>query len=178
VDLQHYEDRTAIRIKFASEKGRRLVSDATGEYQDLFIGPAGQAAWLPPGWEVDPGGMIDTLTEHKRPAWRLRSADGEVVAVEHETGIEVLLAIGIGVSTQAVVGLTKALWKEWRQRRGGSRTLRQEGYGGAGDDALRVETTVEAPDGTRTQRTLSIPASLVDDKRIADLLGGAVNEVS
>jgi hypothetical protein len=164
MDFQRFEDESAIRIKFASERGRRLLSDALDtEYNGLFVGPAGQASWIPAEWTVGNAGLIETLSEHQQPAWHFTADGADVLAVEHETGIEVLILLPIvtGLATNAITGLTKSLWKEWRRRRRTSEPVRQ-GY--LGQEVLRVETTTERPDGTRSQRVVTVPAALVSDE--------------
>jgi hypothetical protein len=81
VELQEFEDRAALRVKFASLRGKgpHLVSDAVQEYAGFFDE-------LPAGWSVTEEGQVETLTEHIRHARRLSSQDGDVVVVEHETG--------------------------------------------------------------------------------------------
>jgi hypothetical protein len=54
--------------------------------------------------------IVHTLSEHMRQAWRLESDSGEMPAVEHETGIEILVLIGIGLSVNAITAFTTAAW--------------------------------------------------------------------
>jgi hypothetical protein len=68
VELQEFEDRAALRVKFASLRGEgpHLVSDAVHEYAGFFDE-------LPSGWSVTEEGQVETLTEHIRQARRLSS---------------------------------------------------------------------------------------------------------
>jgi hypothetical protein len=118
MEVQELENNADIRLKFASinERGG-YDGDAAEEYQALFPENAGD---LTEGWRYESVGVIETRFEYDRNAWRLAhpSCDFEAAAVEHETGIEILvLGIASGVGTAAIVGLGKWLWRKWRDVR-------------------------------------------------------------
>lgn len=165
VPLQDFEDRSALRIKFASVRGEgpHLVSDASGEYAGLFDG-------LLEGWEVTEEGSVETITEYQRHAWRLSSEDGDVVAVEHETGLEILV-ISVGLAETAAK-LVVWGWRTWKQRRDESRPARTTPAVAPGNDAVVFERTTQAPDGTRTQSRVMVPANLVTDELILRYVTG------
>jgi hypothetical protein len=160
VELQEYEDRAIMRIKFACllGQGPRLVTEANREYPGLFDG-------LPAGWSLTEEGWVEPIAEHRHSALRRSSADGDIVAVQYETGLELLL-IGFALSQSA--DLVRSLWKEWRHRR---ETARRAG-GTRGGDALSFEQTTRAPDGTATHQRVTVPAELVNDELIQRLIRG------
>jgi hypothetical protein len=104
------EKNTALRIKFAgiTDFGDR-THDANEEYDEFF-----SESDLPTGWSVDEVGEINTRSESFRPAWQLSNGQTELVAVEHETGLELLL---ISVMVPLVYPDVKKLvvwgWKRW-----------------------------------------------------------------
>lgn len=106
---QRIELETRFRIKFAAIDLRGdLVGDAHDEYRSFFD-------QLPPGWSATMlPDQIETRTEHLRPAWHLTNSEQEVLAVEHETGVEILL---IGVLTtviaEGLIAFTRWGWKRW-----------------------------------------------------------------
>jgi hypothetical protein len=157
-ELQAFEDRPVLRVKFASLRGDgpHLVSDASTEYQGLFDE-------LPAGWSVTEEGLVETITEYSRRAWRLSSDEGDIVAVEHETGLE-LLVISVGLA-ETTVKLVSWAWKRWKARRDESRPLRTAPPA-PGNDAVVFERTTLAPDGTRTQHKVTVPADLVTEDLI------------
>jgi hypothetical protein len=57
-------------------------------------------------------------TEADRDAWRLSNDDVTVIAVEHETGVELLVVpVVIGLVTEAIAALAKWGWRRWRELR-------------------------------------------------------------
>ncbi len=175
MELQYFEDQADLRIKFASMSGFRFVGDAVMEYQGLFLDEDGRRPdWLPPKWDVGDQETVDTRSEYIRAAWSLRSKDGDIAAVEHETGLEILVVIGTGLAVNAISGLVAVAWKEWRRRREQFRDHREKGPLPRSEDRLVVERTVESPDGTRTYQKTEIPAALVTDRIVERLIGQAV----
>jgi hypothetical protein len=157
--LQAFEDRVLIRIKFAClfDKGPSLVSDAGSEYDQLF-------AELPDGWSVTETGSVEPIRYHAHPATRLTSrSEGDIVAVEYETGLELLL---IAYALDKGTALVCWTWAEWRRRRG---KLRRAGSV-RGEEELRIETTHSGPDGTVTYHRTTIPAELVTDEAVQKLI--------
>jgi hypothetical protein len=117
---------------------------------------------------------VDTLFEHTREGWHLRSDDGDIAAIEHETGIEILVGIGIGLAVNAISGFTTAAWKEWRRRRKQASEWREQLPQGPSEDRLVVERSVESPDGTRRHEKSAVPAHLVTEELIYRLVDAAV----
>jgi hypothetical protein len=168
VDLQRFEDRTVLRIKFASllGEGPRFVGDAGVEYQGFFDA-------LPDGWSITGQGLVETINEYVRTATRLSSEAGDVVLVEHETGLEILFAVGAGAALfEQGVELTRWAWSRWQERREQTKPARRSARPEAGTDALIVERTTRAPDGTVTQERAMIPGSRVSDELLAAYLTG------
>lgn len=114
MDIQKLEFNADIRIKFATitETGK-MDGDAWQEYLDLFSDTI-------EGWTFKKyDGYIDTRTAWQRSAWYLTYADGEteMAAVEHETGMEILIGIVSGVATEAIVAFVKWGWAKWKASR-------------------------------------------------------------
>jgi hypothetical protein len=108
------ETTTALRVKFASMDIRgNTVSDANNveEYSGFFDD-------LPEGWSAEPVGLIETRTEATRQAWHLSDGKNDFIAVEHETGLEVLVTpVVTGLVVKAVTTLVDWGWKRWTGRR-------------------------------------------------------------
>src|SRR5438874_7533133 len=101
---QKYEDQSCLRIKFASiDQYGFLVRDASEEYKSFFLE-------TPPGWSAVDTDPVKTLRGDGNRAWLLRTESEEVLAVEHETGIEFLLAVGATVASTAIVELVSWAW--------------------------------------------------------------------
>ena len=121
-------------------------------------------------------GQVETLTEHIRHARRLSSQDGDVVVVEHETGLESLvISVGLAETTVKLVSLG---WKKWKERRGETRPLRTAPPGAPGNDAVVFERTSWAADGTRTLSRVTVPADRIDEDVILRYLTGAAPEAA
>jgi len=145
--------------------------DAGAEYTELFRDKHGRAAsWLPDGWDVGESEVVDTALEYLRDAWRIRSSLGDVAAVEHETGLEILVAVGVGISVNAITAVVASAWKEWRRRRDETSESRPTISERPAEDRLVFERIIESPDGTRTHRRTSVPAHLVTEERIQHLV--------
>jgi hypothetical protein len=111
VKAQEYEDRSNLRIKFASvDPHGFLVRDASEEYDTFFDE-------TPERWSVKDADRVNTLRYDGNRAWFLRTDGEELVAVEHETGIEFLLAVGASVASTAVVEMVSWAWTRWRNSR-------------------------------------------------------------
>ena len=111
---QALELATELRIKFASMDSRGdLRGDSYEEYVRLF-------SELPTPWSMEDLGRIVTRTEHTRAARHLTNGQIDLLAVEHETGVEVLLfGEASGVAVDAITGFAKWAWKRWRGLREG-----------------------------------------------------------
>jgi hypothetical protein len=105
---------TVLRIKFAStEPNGNVYADASTEYDGFFTE-------LPAGWQASPIGLIQTRTEATRDAWHLGNDEVEVVAVEHETGLELLLlGVATGLAVNGITALAGWGLGRWRKRRTG-----------------------------------------------------------
>jgi hypothetical protein len=155
---QSVEVGTRLRIKFAAITPRGdLVGDALEEYGSFFDE-------LPPGWSAarlpEP---IETRTEFFRPAWHLQGGEQDILAVEHETGVEILL---IGVLTEVVAASIIALaiwgWKRWGTLRRGSDYPKV-------DSSLVIEIPRDSVNGPLPPLRLVIPPP-VSDKDVSRYL--------
>jgi hypothetical protein len=115
MDVQKLEYDADFRIKFASINAKGgLDGDAHHPEYELFF------AELPNDWtRHECPNPIETRFEWRRRAWVLRHSHSgtEIAAVEHETGIEILVAIGAGLATEALVVLIKWGWGKWKATR-------------------------------------------------------------
>jgi hypothetical protein len=171
VNLQLLENRAQLRIKFASiDAKRNLVGDSHEEYDGLFED-------LPAPWklllaEVD----VQTSAESSRKGWMLSDSEIRVGAVAHETGVEILIAVGIGVVSavvsEALIDLTKHLWTKWRFRR---KQAREEGAEKA-PIYLQIERVDFGPDGQLIGSTLSRIGGSIDDDKLGAFVIAAVNQ--
>ncbi len=164
MNAQEYEDRGNLRIKFAStDQFGFLARDASEEYGSFF-------AEAPSGWSVTSAGSVNTLRGDGNLAWFYRTDSDEVVAVEHETGIEILVLIGVGVAsgvaTEAVVKLVAWAWKRWRDSR--AQGIRS---GSKAEPTLVVESVEDRfPDGRiRNSRKLEMHGP-IDQAAVATVM--------
>jgi hypothetical protein len=148
-DAERAEAACHLRIKFAAIAPRGdPVGDAHDEY-DHFLDA------LPTGWEASRLGLIETRTEAQRMAWHLTNGEIDLVAVEHETGLELLLIpVAINVASAAVLGFTKWGWRRWRE-------LRQDPPHPKVEPSLVIE--VPRPDGGLPPIRLIVPPPVSDD---------------
>jgi hypothetical protein len=113
---QALEEKNALRLKFASiDSWGDPIDDAGDEYLSFFQD-------LPQGWSTPIElGEIETRTEAMRSAWHVNGNDVDIVAVEHETGIE-LIVVGIltPLVVKAITGFAKWGWKRWKELRSDS----------------------------------------------------------
>ena len=117
-DVQFLGKQRGIRIKFASiNADGGYEDDCHDEYITVFPETTGDLA---EDWKYSTvDGMIDTRFEHTRSAWRFSYRENKVAvaAVEHETGVEILVGIAAGVATEAISGLVKWAWNKWSEAR-------------------------------------------------------------
>jgi hypothetical protein len=159
VITQELEDRPWLRIKFASiGPGGFPLNDAGEEYQSLF-------SEVPAGWTVAEKGFIDTRAEGRRRAWLLTSPNLKVGAAAHETGVEILVAIGVGiagtVAAESLIGFSKWAWVRWKQLRAAG-----EKQGTKIPSSLVLEKSVEQlPDGrTRVLHRLEVRGPVTEEE--------------
>jgi hypothetical protein len=116
MSAQQSERDYKLKVKFASlDDEGHLRFDAVEEYQGFFQD-------LPNGWRVMSEETVTTRFERYRRAWNLKHEHTDLVAVEHESGIEVIwvgIAVGTAgtVAAEAIVGLVKWAWHKWNSRR-------------------------------------------------------------
>jgi hypothetical protein len=112
INLQALEHHADVRIKFASiDPSGCLTSDAHDEYNHLF-------KELPSHWVVKEAPQpIETRFDHSRRAWEVNIEQATLGAVEHETGVEFIMAIGSNVAAEAIVQFVTWAWNKWREVR-------------------------------------------------------------
>lgn len=141
MDVQKLEFDTDLRVKFASinEKGG-YEGDAHEEYAVFF-------AQLNKDWSyVEVEEPIETRFEWTRNAWVLthEPTQTQIAAVEHETGIEILVSVGAGivstVAAEAIISFVKWGWGKWNSSR--------DSVSGKVNSSLVVESVTDRfPDG-------------------------------
>ncbi|HEX9595414.1 MAG TPA: hypothetical protein VF982_00925, partial [Anaerolineales bacterium] len=115
MNLQDLERDPDLRIKFASidEHGVN-IGDADCEYDCFFT-------TLPQGWNAEVAEQVQTRSEGPRPARRLAHDGTELGAVQHETGVEFLVALAGGtassVASAAIIGFSTWAWSRWQELR-------------------------------------------------------------
>jgi hypothetical protein len=109
---QQLEESAPLRIKFAAMNDRGdLISDASEEYLRFF-------SPLPGDWRASSLGTISTRREYMQPAWLVSQGEFSLVAVEHETGIElILVGIVTAVLSDAATSFIKWAWGRWQELR-------------------------------------------------------------
>jgi len=148
---QRYQDRSRLRIKFASiDEYGILTRDASPEYAFL------QRPLLA-GWSATPGDPVKIVRRDRHRTWVLRRRSETVVAVEHETGLEILLPIAQELASAAIIGLVVWSWKTWQASR-----KPQVRAGTKVESTLVLEEVSERrPDGTiRSSRKVQVRGPL------------------
>ena len=108
---QTLEKTHGVRITFASLRNDgRLDHDCHDEYKYF-------PAAAPRGWKVAASGHIRTRYDHERHSWLFSDGEREIAAVEHETGVEILIAVGVNVGSAAIVGFATWAWARWTKSR-------------------------------------------------------------
>jgi hypothetical protein len=108
---QTLENTHGVRITFASLRNDgRLDHDCHDEYKYFPVA-------APTGWTVTASGHIQTRHDHIRDSWLFSDSKHEIAAVEHETGVEILIAVGVNVGSAAIVGFATWAWARWTESR-------------------------------------------------------------
>ncbi len=112
MNAQDFENNYDLKIKFAALSGEQYISDASEEYNELFNE-------APDKWNIEEDVIVTTPTEGDRRSWICSHKDSgtRFSCVEHETGLEILIALGINLSTAAVIVFTKWSWDRWNNLR-------------------------------------------------------------
>ncbi len=111
MDTQALEITHGVRIKFTSLRNDGLLdSDCHEEYSFFPVA-------APEGWRVQNAGRIQTRYDYTRDSWMFSDGTHEVAAVEHETGVEILIAVGVNVASDALVAFATWAWDRWKQSR-------------------------------------------------------------
>jgi len=175
LNLQQLEYDTILRIKFAEIDQERgiLRGIAGGAYHFLF---PSQKTELEEGWIATQSEMITTKTEsHNHNTWVLSHKEIQIVAVEHENGIEflfpVIQEILVGVAATIVTSFIQHMWNKWG-------AARKAAYVPGGEPSYVVEVASEAfPDGRiKTVKRLEVRGP-VSTEQIGDLTTKALTEV-
>ena len=111
MSTQTLENTHGVRITFASLRDDgSLDHDCHDEYKYF-------PAAAPREWKVAAAGHIRTRHDHTRDSWLFSDGKHEIAAVEHETGVEILIAIGVNVGSAAIVGFATWAWARWTKSR-------------------------------------------------------------
>ncbi len=168
MDIQKVEYNADLRIKFASiNENGGWNYDAIQEYTQFFDE-------FPNDWVYSENtSQIETRFDFQRRAWVLTHSDSktEIAVVEHESGIEFLIAVGIGLSTEAIISLVKWGWKKWNTSR--------ETLGKKLEPSLILENvTSRRPDGQiLTVERMEFRAPLADND-VEKHVKGALSQLS
>lgn len=101
-----------LRVTFAGYTDRGYpLGDSNELYLDFF-------SPLPEGWLAEEVGVVETRTHDRLFAWEVSTGDVKIVAVQHETGLElILLGAAANLVSEAAVLLVKWAWNRWKGRR-------------------------------------------------------------
>ena len=153
MNLQDYQDGYTTRFKFAitEEKCNTSYVSEQSDYSNVWKN-------LPDGWlTVNNGHVTPSSQDHLQPARLISTPSGDILAVEHETGLE-LLAVGIAAaSATAAIFQAYQAWRANRNRVSSPPT----------DDALVVETRRGKDD---IVTVITIPAHLVTPELLSRLV--------
>lgn len=150
---QEYQDMYQFRIKFAAMTDQGYLNgDAFEEYDALF-------QHLPDEWLIEETGLVTVGQSGQHRSWLLRHESHEIVAVEHETGVEILISIGVNIASTVIIEFTAWAWKRWRDSR-----ARAIVAGHKVEPSLHIESVEERfPDGrSRVTRRLEIRGPLTE----------------
>jgi hypothetical protein len=165
--LQILESAGNLRIKFAAMNNKgNYVGDAIEEYDSFFDD-------LPTDWTNNYEIEILTRTAGTRRAWAISSREMNVAAVAHETGLELLflIPVGVGVASMAIYDLVKWGINKWSDRRKSSAA---KGIAKA-PVFLQITRETKYPNGAVSTETLTFP-SPVDYPEIRRILDSLSNK--
>jgi hypothetical protein len=116
-EAQLLEQSAPLRIKFAAiDDTGFLYGDANDDYPHFF-------AALPDGWSAASLGNITSRRGFTQLAWNLNQGELSLIAVEHETGIElILVGAAANILSDTAMGFIKWAWSRWQRLRNGSPT--------------------------------------------------------
>lgn len=108
-EAQRLELAAPLRIKFAAiDPLGNVYGDASEEYSHFF-------APLPDGWSAVRLGEINSRLGYPQTAWHMSQEELDLVAVEHETGIELIfLGVVTNIVSAAAMGFIKWAWSRWQ----------------------------------------------------------------
>lgn len=176
--LQDFQSNYTTRVKFAITADDDLSHYVTADnrYTSLWSS-------LPEGWvPIQEGSVVPAPNSHPHTAKLLSTPSGDVLGVEHETGLEI---VALGAALVSAAASVIALYQTWRSNRRGqdsndslpSRKPRSRSGSSTtrvpvvGTDALVVETREKGSDGVIRMTTTTVPAHLVTTELLADLIG-------
>ena len=152
MDLQQIQDDYQTRIKFAITSDSDISKDVSGNNHNGILWDSTPDDWI----EVDEGNVLPEPWTHPHTAKLFGTPAGDLMAVEHETGLEIIVA---GAAVVSAASSVIALFQTWRSHRRADHE----------PEALMVERRVEEPDGRVTLTTVHVPASLVTEEILCDL---------
>ena len=124
-------------------------------------------------WSVQPiSESIETRYESYRNCWVIthNQTQNEIIIVEHETGLEFLLGIGVELAATAIVMLLTWAWNRWRKKRT-TQEIKPE------PSLVFERVTEKKPDGTsRTTERLEFRGPL-DSEEVRPLIAGEIQKL-
>jgi len=117
-EARKLEQAAPLRIKFASLDGYgNLIGDSNDGYSQFFTR-------LLDNWHAVQIGDIETRDASQldygemHPAWDVGDGESKLLAVEHETGIElILVGIATGILSDAATNFLRWAWRRWHEVR-------------------------------------------------------------
>jgi len=111
-EAQLLEQSAPLRIKFAAMDDTGFLYGDSSELYPRFF------AALPDGWNAACLGKITSRRDRSQSAWHVTQGELHLVAVEHETGIElILVGAAANILSEAAMGFIKWAWSRWRRLR-------------------------------------------------------------
>lgn len=161
MNLQDMHDRRLLRVKYAITSDDDLT-------QYISSAPNYQTIWtkLPDGWTtIEQGTVVPQVNMGPHTARLISTPAGDIVAVEHETGLEIVAVSASVVSAAAAVVALFQTWRSNRRTQAGTTPGMNQGR-----DAIVIETRNEQPDGVVVSKTTTIPAHLVTTEAVTRLM--------